>query len=172
MMSSLPLEFKSKKPINRIAGGKDAPFPIPWQVHVYVDGVPICGGTILDETTILSAAQCFRFGYLNSTINAGITMEGSLDGQRISVREVVSHPMFNNETWDNDVAIVKLNSSLTFNENVQPACLPDPSFTPEDSGEFAVVSGWGTTLPTTSQGTYALSFYGTKMILDRSNYFG
>ena len=148
MMSSLPLEFKSKKPINRIAGGEDAPFPIPWQVHVYVNGVPFCGGTILDETTILSSAQCFPSGYpfryiYNSTINAGITMEGSLDGQRISVREVVSHPMFNSRTYDNDVAIVKLNSSLTFNENVQPACLPDPSFTPEDSGEFAVVSGWG-----------------------------
>ena len=161
MMSSLPHEFKSKKPINRIAGGEDAPFPIPWQVHVYVNGVPICGGTILDETTILSAAQCFRLGYLNSTINAGITMEGSLDGQRISVREVISHPMFNYETLDNDVAIVKLNSSLTFNENIQPACLPDPSFTPEDSGEFALVSGWGSN----SKGTYLSIF----LLFDRSN---
>ena len=45
--------------------------------------------------------------------------------------------------YDNALAILKLRSSLTFNENVLPACLPDPSYTPEDSGEFAVVSGWG-----------------------------
>ena len=76
-------------------------------------------------------------------------MDGSLDGQRISVMEAVNHPMYNSMTLDNDLAILKLKSSLTFNENVQPACLPDPYFTPEDSGEFAVVSGWGTT----SEGT-------------------
>ena len=144
MMSSLPLEFKSKKPINRIAGGEDAPFPIPWQVHVHVDGFPVCGGTILDKTTILSAAQCFfPPDYLSSFIVAGITMEGSIDGQRREVKEVVNHPKYNSMTWDNDVAILKLDLPLTFNGNVQPACLPDPSFTPEDSGEFAVVSGWG-----------------------------
>ena len=152
MMNSLPLEFTSNKPINRIAGGEDAPFPIPWQVHVYVDGFPSCGGTILDETTILSAAHCFYPPpYLSSydIIEAGIKMQGSLDGQKISIREVVNHPMYNSMKMDNDVAILKLTSSLTFNENVQPACLPDPSFTPEDTGEFAVVSGWGTT----SEGT-------------------
>ena len=168
MMSS----FESSKSIYRIVGGDDAPSPIPWQVRVQL-GDFLCGGTILDETTILSAANCFySHPNLSIFIEAGITMTGSLDGQNISVMEVVNHPMFNSMTYDNDLAILKLKSSLTFNENVQPACLPDPSFTPEDSGGFAVVSGWGTTLPTTSQGTYALSFYGTKMILDRSNYFG
>jgi hypothetical protein len=134
---------------SRIVGGDDAPFPIPWQVHVHVDGIPVCGGTILDETTILSAAQCFLADYQSSFIVAGITMEGSIDGQRREVKEVVNHPKYNSMTWDNDVAILKLDLPLTFNENVQPACLPDPSFTPEDSGEFAVVSGWGYT----SEGT-------------------
>ena len=147
MMSSL----ESSKAINRIVGGDNAPSPIPWQVRVAVGGF-LCGGTILDETTILSAAHCFYPPpYLSSydIIEAGIKMQGSLDGQKISVREVVNHPMYNSMKMDNDVAILKLTSSLTFNENVQPACLPDPSFTPEDSGEFAVVSGWGTT----SEGT-------------------
>ena len=147
MMSSL----ESSKAINRIVGGDNAPSPIPWQVRVAVGGF-LCGGTILDETTILSAAHCFYPPpYLSSydIIEAGIKMQGSLDGQKISVREVVNHPMYNAMKMDNDVAILKLTSSLTFNENVQPACLPDPSFTPEDTGEFAVVSGWGTT----SEGT-------------------
>ena len=147
MMSS----FESSKTIQRIVGGDDALSPIPWQVQVYAGGFLICGGTILDETTILAAAQCFYPPpeFLSIDVVAGITMDGSLDGQRISVMEVVNHPMYNNTTDDNDLAILKLTSSLTFNENVLPACLPDPSYTPEDRGEFAVVSGWGYT----SEGT-------------------
>ena len=38
----------------RIVGGKDAPYPIPWQA--WIGG---CGATILDAKTLLSAAHCF-----------------------------------------------------------------------------------------------------------------
>ena len=53
--------------------------------------------------------------------------------------------MYNSQKLDNDIAILKLKSSLRFNDTVQPACLPQPLFTPEETGELAVVSGWGTT---------------------------
>ena len=42
-----------------IVGGQQAPYPIPWQVSVQFFGNHICGGTILDTYTILSAAHCF-----------------------------------------------------------------------------------------------------------------
>ena len=38
---------------NRIVGGSEAPSMIPWQVYIWG-----CGGTILDECTILTAAHC------------------------------------------------------------------------------------------------------------------
>ena len=41
----------------------------------------------------------------------------------------------------NDIVIVKLAKSLTFNANVQPACLPEANFFPDK--QTAVVSGWG-----------------------------
>ena len=43
-----------------IVGGQIAPSPIPWQVSVQFEGTHICGGTILDTYTILSAAHCFN----------------------------------------------------------------------------------------------------------------
>ena len=43
---------------NRIVGGQEAPSMIPWQVAIFQDTEVICGGTILDECTILTAAQC------------------------------------------------------------------------------------------------------------------
>ena len=51
---------------------------------------------------------------------------------------------------------MKLKKSLTFNDDVGPACLPDPSFAPEKNGELAVVSGWGTTMEGNSK---SLLFY-------------
>ena len=51
---------------NRIVGGKEAPSPIPWQVAILRGGIQFCGGTILDEFTILSAAHC--------SINTGNTV--------------------------------------------------------------------------------------------------
>ena len=42
-----------------IVGGNITLSPIPWQVSVQFEGSHICGGTILDTYTILSAAHCF-----------------------------------------------------------------------------------------------------------------
>ena len=48
----------------KIIGGQSAPSPIPWQVYLQISFNSLgqsgrCGGTILDEETILSAAHCF-----------------------------------------------------------------------------------------------------------------
>ena len=53
----------------RIVGGQNAPSMIPWQVAIFKDTNFICGGTILDECTILTAAHC-KSGYI---IRAGST---------------------------------------------------------------------------------------------------
>ena len=58
------------KNADRIVGGQDAPSPIPWQV--YIEG---CGATILDSTTLLSAAHCYFF--IGESIRAGSIEKGS-----------------------------------------------------------------------------------------------
>ena len=121
-----------------------------------------CGGTILDDKTILSAANCFDgviIGdyYDNSTvfIEAGIMIDECPIGQNISVQEIIIHPNWDLDTYRNDIAILKLETALQFNSNVQPACLPDISFNP-DKG---FVSGWGSTDPYDPESTsYILKF--------------
>ena len=137
---------------HRIVGGDEALSPIPWQVHVHTSDKfernQVCGGTILDEETILSAAHCFHpLGSIdnNDYIEAGIRLEKSSSGQIVLVQEIINHPNFDDNTKDNDIAILKLKTHLTFNENVQPACLPKPSFAAEETGEMSVTSGWGRT---------------------------
>ena len=53
------------KNADRIVGGQEAPSPIPWQVYKGAG----CSGTILDSTTVLSAAHCPY--YINESIRAG-----------------------------------------------------------------------------------------------------
>ena len=67
----------------RIVGGESAPSPIPWQVSLQNNGFPFCGATVLDASTLLSAAHCFynpnadqlgdspRLTAKNKTIRAG-----------------------------------------------------------------------------------------------------
>ena len=141
----------------RIVGGDIAPGPIPWQVHVHFlarpgyrcDGTCTCGGTILNENTILSAAHCFYPLETAEYIQAGITEVRSSKGQKIDVEGVIFHPEYDESRevaqYDNDIAILKLKEPLTFNDDVLPARLPDATLNPEFKEEFAYVSGWGTT---------------------------
>ena len=133
---------------DRIVGGQSAPSPIPWQVCVRAATGHFCGGTILDAKTIMSAAHCFNLGQSMSGyyIMAGATNKYDESGQTISIADGVwsnSYP-YDATTSDNDFVILKLSSSLVFNENVQPACLPNySSYAPEISGQTCYVSGWG-----------------------------
>jgi len=143
---------------NRIINGEFVPSPIPWQIRLTPNfnklgrAQGLCGGTILDEETILTAAHCF-FDVESGTdafpldngdfILAGITHPGSSGQQKSLMKSVVIHPQYNKATKNNDIAIVKLKSPLTFNNNVKNACLPESSFAPQSK---AVVSGWGTTI--------------------------
>ena len=136
---------------DRIINGVKAPSPIPWQAHIretgHTDGGGFCGGTILDATTVLTAAHCFWNNGVTITdfskyfIAAGHTKVTDSNAQTAKVKSVTLHPSYNqNKSGANDVAIIKLKTSLTLNAKVKPACLPAATLTP--SG-VSVASGWG-----------------------------
>ena len=71
---------------DRIIGGQDAPAPIPWQVSLqkpYWGGMyHSCGGSILDEKTILTAAHCTQDTATNHLIKVRVgTKDKSIGGQ-------------------------------------------------------------------------------------------
>ena len=122
---------------SKIVGGMIATSSIPWQVQVHLSDGTFCGGTILDEYTILSAAHCKLTS--TTTIVAGATSLNS-GSQTIRVKNAVNHPNYDRATLAFDYSIAKLTSALSFNTNVKPACLPTSNFVPRN---VAVASGWG-----------------------------
>ena len=149
---------------NRVMGGKTAERSIPWQVSLRPDwdiSQHFCGGTILDSTTILTAAHCARhlgpmaLAQSNFLVLAG-SVEGSYPKQYSSVSRTIAHDLFDSGLTEGnfnkvdvslfpyDIALMKLKEPLEFNENVYPACLPsldtsDPSL----DGKIGFASGWG-----------------------------
>ena len=75
-------------------------------------------------------------------IKAGLVTHENMTGQKVYIEQVIIHPSYNfrvSPPFDSDIAIVKLNTTLIFNADVQPACLPDPSFAPDETGETAFI---------------------------------
>mgnify|MGYP002044541325 CR=1 FL=1 len=124
-----------KSTTSRIFGGEDAPRPIPWQVYKEAG----CGGTILDEKTILTAAHCAT--KVGETVLAGHV---GLKGKSIFIERVLKSPYkpWNPDTFNNDILILKLSKALTMDDNVKPACLPRKTYEPPE-GSICYTSGWG-----------------------------
>lgn len=147
--------------MSRIIAGSDAPGVVPWQVSLRGEGMypdkpgdHICGGTILNPTTILTASHCYpeaesqinqeiKEGLNNIWVVAGAMKLSDTNVQAVKTAKLIKHPKYDPAKTNNDVAILKLATPLTFNDKVQPACLPAADFKPEAKGAKAVVSGWG-----------------------------
>lgn len=135
-----------------IVGGSDAkPGEFPYQIsyqNINSNGVHShnCGGSIINENYCLIAAHCVDPQILppnEPRIVAGMlkhTSDDTESKQIIAVEKIISHPAWNYEKLQNDIAILKLATPLVFNDYVQPTKLPSAGYTP--SGTLTV-SGWG-----------------------------
>ncbi|XP_061079273.1 serine protease 27-like isoform X1 [Conger conger] len=133
---------------NRIVGGIDAiDGAWPWQVDVQdIKHGHVCGGSLLTQEWVLSAAHCFPDP---SDVSSYILYMGryQLNGFNqfevsSGVSQVVVPPGYSDPQQGRDVALVRLASPVTWSDHILPICLPDvDTFFP--SGMRCYVTGWG-----------------------------
>ncbi|XP_037319265.2 serine protease 27-like [Pungitius pungitius] len=134
---------------NRIVGGQNAPVGAwPWQVDIQSSGAHICGGSIITESWILSAAHCFAnpSDVASYTIYAGRYQLNGFNANQMtrSVTQVVIPTGYTEPHQGKDLALVQLSSPVTWSDYIQPVCLPDAG-TLFPSDMLCYVTGWGYT---------------------------
>jgi len=133
----------------RIVGGETADIKQhPWQVALNIkvsSSNLLCGGSIIEQRWVLTAAHCF--GSQSTKPGDVRARSGSTNytapGPWLDVERVVVHEAYDPQTFENDIALVKLkSSSLTPGGRVIPLVA---SSVVVPAGQPLEVTGWGAT---------------------------
>jgi len=136
-----------------IAGSKSKVGQWPWLIGIhkaYVPGV-ICGGSILDETTVITAAHCFGSSQRPSdfTVLIGETNLRAIRSEQkfrvVSIRPHRGYVYRMGPDSPNDIAIMKLGRKIKFSDKIKPVALPSGPTDKAKVGTSCNAGGWGRT---------------------------
>lgn len=132
----------------RIVSGVDAvPGEHPYAVSYRYYDKHNCGGSIIGEDWILSAAHCIHedYNYVSNILFGTIKVENGLHPQENmrNISKTLRHPLYQPyEGHPNDIGLLKLELSIKFNWFAQPVELPNQD-APTPVWASATLLGWG-----------------------------
>ncbi|POI34745.1 hypothetical protein CIB84_001504, partial [Bambusicola thoracicus] len=136
-------------PLSRIIGGANSvEGEWPWQASLQVRGRHICGGTLIADRWVVSAAHCFQDERLASpsvwTIYLGKYFQNTTSHTEVSFKVIrlFLHPYYEEDSHDYDVALLQLDHPVIISPFIQPICLPATSHLFEP-GLHCWITGWG-----------------------------
>eukprot|EP00091_Calanus_sinicus_P008396 TRINITY_DN2047_c0_g1_i1.p1 TRINITY_DN2047_c0_g1~~TRINITY_DN2047_c0_g1_i1.p1 ORF type:complete len:358 (-),score=125.82 TRINITY_DN2047_c0_g1_i1:49-1032(-) len=139
------IENDGHDPRGKIVGGFEAEeHEWPWIVALFIDDMWFCGGALISDEFVLTAAHCAedasRFDVLAGAHN--VRADSEPERVEISSYNGWTHPQWDSNDLSNDLALIRLPQKITFNDNIRPACLPTPDLTAEP-GNLVTPIGWG-----------------------------
>jgi secreted trypsin-like serine protease len=133
----------------QVVGGTEVPngkYPFVAFVQGKMDGLRyFCGGSLIDQDSVLTAAHCAKGVRASTmTVTVGRTVLSSDQGQTRKVSRAFVHPRFNQFTWANDAAVLRLSRPVSGIAPIERAAASQDYL--ERPGRFATVAGWGNTI--------------------------
>ncbi|KAK5650380.1 hypothetical protein RI129_001409 [Pyrocoelia pectoralis] len=134
---------------NRIVGGRPTGVNrYPWVARIVYDGLFHCGGSLITQDYVLTAAHCVR--RLQRTKIRVIlgdhdqTTTSEAPAKMRAVSAVIKNRNFDADSYNHDIALLKLRKPVVFSKNIKPICVPRVSEDP--AGKLGTVIGWGRTM--------------------------
>ncbi|XP_043372006.1 serine protease 27-like [Dermochelys coriacea] len=125
LLLELPMLEACEQPMGSpcIVGGNDAKNGSwPWQVSIREGSNHVCGGSLIAESWVVSAAHgqvCL------SCEPRGISApEPSESLVSFPIKKIYCHPSYTDIRSSGDIALVELETPVNFNRVIHPICLP------------------------------------------------
>ncbi|KAK4873167.1 hypothetical protein RN001_015196 [Aquatica leii] len=128
---------------DKIVGGTVASEgQFPYQISQRYNSRHRCGGSIIDEHTILSAAHCVH-GISGDKFKIVVgSNQLSSGGLWYSVSRYVMHEQYDSNLLTDDIAVIKVLDPIQFTTHIQPVVVDDTFISADVE---CVLSGFGTT---------------------------
>ncbi|XP_040296262.1 serine protease 33-like [Bufo bufo] len=140
--------------MHRVVGGQDAaPRERPWQAALLYEGSFFCGGSLISQDWVVTAAHCVvRKTHRKLQVLLGVLnlMDTGPTKLSVAVKKIIINPIYNGGITSGDLALLELEISVNFNDNIQPITLPsqDQEF---QNGMMCWLTGWGYTVQNVPQ---------------------
>ncbi|XP_010226075.1 PREDICTED: venom prothrombin activator nigrarin-D-like [Tinamus guttatus] len=134
----------------RVAGGMFCPRgQCPWQVLIRNSrDEGFCGGSLISSRWVVTAAHCLDLVRPHHvTVGDFDKYQREMGEQKLGVERSWTHPHYDSNTYNSDIALLYLSSEVTLDEFALPLCLPSRGRAAllTEEGRVGTVSGWGAT---------------------------
>jgi hypothetical protein len=141
----------SRRPVttDKIFGGEPALQDTwSWTISLQNGSNHFCGGSILNEQYIITAAHCLAkiISLSNITVCAGTNRLPGTCPQRREIQTIINHPSYNRKTYENDISLIQVKVPFNFTDtSIARICLPNTTHSDQypETGTDVIAVGWG-----------------------------